>query len=64
MKNIIKHILITLLFVIELDYAIESPGGLMDLKDKVNVENSYEENGIICHCICAKFTHVVDYEFI
>ena len=41
----ISLILITLLFVIELDYAIESPGGLMDLKDKVNVENSYEENG-------------------
>lgn len=38
-------IFITLLFVIKLDYYIYSPGSLIDLTSRIEVENSYKSDG-------------------
>ena len=38
-------IFITLLFVIKLDYYIYSPGSLIDLTDRIKVENAYKSEG-------------------
>lgn len=51
--NDIKHnykyylclILILLLFIIKLDYYIYSPGSLVDLTDRIEVDNSYNSSG-------------------
>ena len=38
-------LLFLLLFVIRLDYYVYSPGGLIDLTDRVNIENSFKQKG-------------------
>lgn len=44
-KFYIVLLLIFLLFVINLDYYIYSPGGLINLDDRVSVDNSYKQDG-------------------
>ena len=44
-KFYIALILITLLFVIKLDYYIYSPGSLISLNDRIEVENAYKSEG-------------------
>ena len=41
----ISFILITLLFLIKLDYNVYSPGELIDLTDRIIVDNSYNYKG-------------------
>ena len=38
-------LLILLLFLIHLDYYIYSPGGLIDLTDRIEVDKSYKQEG-------------------
>lgn len=42
---IISFILILLIFTFEFPYIIESPGGIIDLKTRINVENAYNISG-------------------
>ncbi len=44
-KFLIVYILLISSFFIELDYEIYSPGGLGNLEKRINVEDSYEEEG-------------------
>ena len=44
-KFYIVMLIITLMLVIRLDYVIYSPGGLIDLTDRIEVDNSYESKG-------------------
>ena len=44
-KFYLSLIFILLLFIIKLDYYIYSPGSLVDLTDRIEVENSYDSSG-------------------
>lgn len=42
---IITFLFILLAFIVEFPYTIESPGGIIDLSDRIEVENSYKISG-------------------
>ena len=44
-KELIVLIVIVLLFTIKLPYSIYTPGGAVNLNDRINVENGYETEG-------------------
>ena len=44
-KYYIVLLIILLLFTIKFDYYIYSPGGLVDLTNRIEVDNSYESKG-------------------
>ncbi|HOP65479.1 MAG TPA: PDZ domain-containing protein [Bacilli bacterium] len=44
-KFLIAVILIILLFQVNLPYVVYTPGGLIDLKNRVEIDNSYETSG-------------------
>ena len=44
-KSIIVIILIYLLFVVELPYSIYTPGGAVNLNERIKVEDAYDVDG-------------------
>lgn len=44
-KFIIIYIIIFVLLTIKFPYYIEAPGGIIDVNDRVNIDNSYKSNG-------------------
>lgn len=44
-KFYLSLIILLMLFLIRFDYYIYTPGGLVDLKDRIKVDNSYESKG-------------------
>ena len=45
LKIIIIYIVIIILLLIEFPYYIEAPGGIIDINDRINIEDSYNSRG-------------------
>ncbi len=45
LKYILIYGVVFILLIIELPYYIEAPGGIINVNDRINIENSYSSNG-------------------